>query len=197
MELARAGFVTLAVEPRGFGRLDALGHLRIDTSARLVGLTWYGLLAQDGMRAIDYLLTRSEVDPLRVGVAGVGAGGALAMYMAALDDRVQVAMVNGYLSKYAVASLDEDHCPCNNIQGILQYAEMGDVAALIAPRPVLFVNGQQGPIASPPARESFAIAHSMYRFLEKPRCARLIEPEELGHYFENQLAIGWFRRWLG
>ena len=196
LELARAGFVTLAVEPRGFGRLDALGHLRIDTAARLIGSTWYGLIAQDGMRAIDYLLARPEVDAARIGVTGIGAGGALAMYVAALDDRVQAAMVNSYLSKYAVVSLDEQQCPCTNITGILRYAEMGDVAALIAPRPVLFVNGLRDPATSPAARESFAITHHMYRFLGKPRCARLIEPEELGHYFENQLAIGWFRRWF-
>jgi fermentation-respiration switch protein FrsA (DUF1100 family) len=196
LELARAGFVTLTVEPRGFGRLDAIGHLRIDTAARLVGRTWYGLLAQDGMRAMDYLLARPEVDAARIGAAGIGAGGALAMYVAALDDRIQVTMVNSYLSKYAIVSLDEQQCPCTHIPGILPYAEMGDVAALIAPRPVLFVNGLRDPATSPAARESFAIVHQMYRFLGKPRSARLIEPEELGHYFENQLAIGWFRRWL-
>ena len=196
LELARAGFVTLTVEPRGFGRLGALDHLQIDAAARLVGRTWYGLLVQDGMRAIDYLLTRPEVDPARIGATGIGAGGALAMYTAALDDRVQVAFVNSYLGKYVVTSLDEEHCPCNDIPGMLRYAEMGDVAALIAPRPVMFVNGRRDPATNPAARESFAIVSQMYRFLGLPRRAMLIEPEEMGHYFDNQLAIGWFRRWL-
>ena len=141
LELAQAGFVTLTMELRGFGKLDALGHLQIDAAARLVGRTWYGLLVHDAMRAIDYLVTRPEVDPSRIGAAGIGAGGALTLYTAALDDRVQAAVVNSYLGKYIVTCLDEEHCPCNDIPGILRYAEMGDVAALLAPRPVLFVNG--------------------------------------------------------
>jgi dienelactone hydrolase len=196
LELARAGFVTLTLEPRGFGRLAALHHLQIDAAARLVGRTWYGLLVQDAMRAIDYLLTCPEVDPARIGAAGIGAGGALAMYTAALDDRVRVALVNSYLGKYVVTSLDEDHCPCNDIPSMLRYAEMGDVAALIGPRPVMFVNGRRDPATNPSARESFAIAHHVYRLLGVPRRARFIEPEDLGHSFDNQLAIGWFRRWL-
>ena len=197
LALARAGFVTLTMELRGFGRLGALGHLQIDAAARLVGRTWYGLLVQDGMRALDYLLTRPEVDPTRIGATGIGAGGALTMYTAALDDRVRVALVNSYLGKYVVTCLDEAHCPCNDIPGILRYAEMGDVAALIGPRPVLFVSGRRDPATSHAARESFAVVRQMYRFLGVPQRASLIEPEEMGHYFDNQLAIGWFRRWMG
>ena len=196
LELARAGFVTLTMELRGFGRLGALGHLQIDAAARLVGRTWYGLLVQDGMRALDYLLTRPEVDPARIGATGIGAGGALTMYTAALDERVRVALVNSYLGKYVVTSLDEEHCPCNDIPGILRYAEMGDVAALIAPRPVMFVNGRRDPSTTNAARGSFGIARQVYRLLGAVRRAKLIEPEEMGHYFDHQLAAGWFRRWL-
>jgi dienelactone hydrolase len=196
LELARAGFVTLAVEPRGFGRLGAIDHLQIDAAARLVGRTWYGLLVHDGMRAIDYLLTRPEVDPTRIGAAGIGAGGALTMYAAALDGRVQVALVGAYLGKYIISALDEDRCPCNDIPGILRYGEMGDVAALIAPRPVLFVNGCRDPATTPDARGSFAIVSHVYRLLGMHRRVKLIEPAEMGHTFDNQLARGWFRRWF-
>ena len=196
LELARAGFCTLTMELRGFGRLGAVGHLQIDAAARLIGRTWYGLLVRDAMCVIDYLLTRPEVDQSRIGATGVGAGGAMTLYTAALDDRVQAALVNSYLGKYVVTCLDEEHCPCNDIPGILRFAEMGDVAALLAPRPVMFVNGRRDPATTHAARESFVIARQTYSFLGLPRRAKLIEPEEMGHYFDNQLAISWFRRWL-
>jgi dienelactone hydrolase len=195
-ELARSGFIALALEPRGFGRLGAVSHLQLDAAARLVGRTWYGLLVGDGMRAIDYLLTRPEVDPDRIATAGVGEGGGAAMYLAALDGRVRAAVVSGYLGKYAIAALDEEHCPCNDIPSVLCYAEMGDVAALIAPRPVLFVNGREDPTANPGTRESFGVARHVYQLLGVPRRARLLEPEGMGHYFDNQLASGWLLRWL-
>ena len=119
------------------------------------------------------------------------------MYTAAVDNRVQVALISNYLSKYIVMSLDEEHCPCNNIPGILRCAEIGDVATLIAPRPVMFVNGQRDPsITTPAARESFGIVSHVYRLLGMHRRIRLIEPANMGHHFDNQLAIGWFRRWL-
>ena len=197
LKLARAGFITLTLELRGFGKLGALGHLQIDAAARLVGRTWYGLLVQDAMRAIDYLLTRPEVDPARIGATGIGAGGALTLYTSALDERIKAALINSYLSKYVVTCLDEKHCPCNDIPGILRHAEMGDVAALIAPRPAMFLNGRRDPATRHAAQESFAIARHVYSFLGVPRRTKLIEPEDMGHYFDNQLAIAWFKKWLG
>ena len=196
LELARAGYVTLTMELRGFGSLDSIGHLQIDAAARLVGRTWYGMIVQDAMRAVDYLLTRPEVDPTRIGATGIGSGGALTLYTAALDDRVRAALVNSYLGKYVITCLDEEHCPCNDIPGILRYAEMGDVAALLAPRPSMFVNGQRDPATSHAARESFAVARQVYSFLGVPQRTKLIEPEEMGHRFDNQLAANWFRRWF-
>ena len=196
LELARAGFVTLTVEPRGFGRLGAVEHLRLDAVARLMSRTWHGLLVQDGMRAIDYLLTRSEVDPARIGVAGLGIGGAHAMYTAALDARVQAAVVDGYLGRYLVDSLDQERCTCNDIPGILRCAEMGDVAALIAPRSVLYVNGRHDPGTNPYARQAWAIARHAYQVLGVPQRIRLVEPETTGCCFDNQLAIGWLCRRL-
>ncbi|NLE45379.1 MAG: hypothetical protein GX620_11710 [Chloroflexi bacterium] len=196
LELARAGYITMTMELRGFGLLGTIGHLRIDAAARLLGRTWYGLLVHDALRAIDYLTTRPEVFPTRIGATGIGAGGALTMYVAALDERIQVALVNGYLSKYIVDCLHTDHCPCNDIPGLRSYADMGDVASLIAPRPVLFVNGARDPLGNPSARESFSIVNQVYRIIGAYNRARLIEPETLKHYYDNQLAIGWFRQWL-
>ena len=85
------------------------------------------------MWAIDYLLTRPEGDCDRIGDTGISAGGATTLYLEALDERVSAAMINSYLSMYALVCLDVEHCPCNDIPGIARDAEMGDVTALIAP----------------------------------------------------------------
>ena len=196
LKLAQAGFIVLTLELRGFGRLDAVGHLQIDRAARVVGRTWYGMLVQDALSALDYLCTRPQVDTDRIAATGIGAGGGLTMYTAALDERVQAALVHSYLSKYMVNALDDERCPCNDIPGIVPYLEMGDVAALLAPRPALFVNGRRDPTSSPAARQSFAIVHVIYQLLGLPRHARLVEPEEMGHQYDTQLAISWLQRWL-
>ena len=105
LALARAGFITATMELRGFGWLGAVGHLRIDAAAKLVGRTWYGLLVQDALRVVDYLFTRPDVDAAHIGATGIGAGGALTLYATALDERIQVALVNSYLGKYAVTCM--------------------------------------------------------------------------------------------
>ncbi len=66
----------------------------------------------------------------------------------------------------------------------------------LAPRPAMFVNGRRDPASSHAARESFSVAHQVYSFLGVPQRIKLIEPETMGHYYDNQLAISWFRRWL-
>ncbi|HEX5269292.1 MAG TPA: alpha/beta hydrolase family protein, partial [Gemmataceae bacterium] len=64
----------------------------------LAGATWPGVVAWDDMRTVDYLVTRPEVDPKRIGCVGISMGGYRALYLAALDDRVAAACVTGFLS---------------------------------------------------------------------------------------------------
>jgi len=71
------------------------------------------------------------------------------------------------------------------------------VAALIAPRPALFVNGLRDPLThSEAARESCAVAQRVYRTLGVPSRERPVEPMDLDHEHDSELAIAWFRRWL-
>jgi dienelactone hydrolase len=195
-ELARAGLIAVAVEPRGFGRLGVLEHLEIDGLARLVGRTWFGLVLQDAMRAVDYLATRPDVDPTRIAATGTGLGGGLALYLAALDERVQAVVIGNYLRPYVQSLLDEESCPCSVLNGVLQRADAGDVAALLAPRPALFVNSRSDPGRDRGVRESFSVAQHAYQVLGVPRRARFVEPAGVGRCFDSQLAAGWLHRWL-
>jgi hypothetical protein len=197
LTLARAGFVVLAVEPRGFGLLGSADHLQVDRAARTAGRTWQGLLVSDALRAIDYLAVRAEITPGAVGALGVGAGGGIAMLAAALDGRVEAVVSIGHLSAYRIACSDPGTCACGDLPGILPHAEMGDVAGLIAPRPALYVRDPGGPRSTLRcARESYAIAQRVYRALEVPNRVKLVESASVGDAFDHELAVMWFSRWL-
>src|SRR5262249_15459204 len=64
------------------------------------GVTWSGVLVWDDMRTVDYLLTRPEVDPKRVGCVGLSVGGLRACHLAALDERVKAAVVVGWMASF-------------------------------------------------------------------------------------------------
>src|SRR5262245_40341684 len=87
--LARQGFVTISLDYRGS---PARGQ-NIYTEAvqsQLEGRSYMGLLVYETMRAVDYLLTRPDVDPARIGITGFSLGGAVSWYAAAADPRLSV-----------------------------------------------------------------------------------------------------------
>jgi dienelactone hydrolase len=153
IQVAEAGMAALAIEPMGFGcRRDpinarhGLGRKACDPvagGALLVGQTMIGWRVWDVMRTLDYIATRSELDRKRVGCMGISGGGTVTVFSAALDERVRIALVSGYLNtfRHSIGSLA--HCADNYVPGILNWAEMHDVAGLIAPRPLFVESGEQ------------------------------------------------------
>jgi hypothetical protein len=101
----------------------------------------------DLMRLLDYAQTRPEIDPSRLGCAGLSGGGLQTLFLAALDERVRAAVVSGYF--YGVKeSLLEDagNCDCNIVPGLWLYADMGDLGGLIAPRGLFIETGDADPL---------------------------------------------------
>jgi len=113
--LATKGFVALAWDPVGQGerlqifdedlRESKVGnstteHTVVGTQCMLVGDHLARYTIWDGMRALDYLLTRKEVDPARIGLTGNSGGGTHTAYIAALDDRIQVAAPSCYITSW-------------------------------------------------------------------------------------------------
>ncbi|MGH9325990.1 MAG: alpha/beta hydrolase, partial [Terriglobia bacterium] len=106
--LARLGYVVLAFDPFGQGeRLQYLDprtgkgfygptgeHDEAGRPMLLFGSQFEQYLAWDGIRAVDYLLSRPEVDPERIGCTGQSGGGTMTMYAAGLDPRIKVAVVS-------------------------------------------------------------------------------------------------------
>jgi dienelactone hydrolase len=102
----------------------------------------------NGIRAIDYLCTRDDVDPERIGVTGISGGGAATFWIAAADDRVKVAVpVSGMadLEFYVKNKGINGHCDCMFLYNTYQW-DWTTIAALVAPRPMLFANSDKDPI---------------------------------------------------
>ena len=111
--------------------------------ALLVGQTMIGWRVWDVMRTIDYIATRPELDASRVGCMGISGGGTVTLFAAALEPRIRVALVSGYLNTFRDSIGSLSHCIDNYVPGILNWAEMYDIAGLIAPRPLFVESGEK------------------------------------------------------
>jgi dienelactone hydrolase len=167
------GMAAVAIEPMAFGcRRDPINKKKgLDSTActpsagaaLLLGQTMIGWRVYDVMRTIDWVATRKELDSQRLGCMGISGGGTCTLFSAALEPRIRVAMVSGYLNTFRGCIMSVNHCIDNYVPGIMRWAEMYDVAGLIAPRPVFFESGERDksfPIAH--SRESFAHVQKMY-----------------------------------
>jgi dienelactone hydrolase len=142
---ARNGFVCLTIDTLQMGEIEGIHHgtHRYDMWWWLSrGYTPAGVEAWNCVRALDYLQTRPEVDGERIGVTGRSGGGAYSWWIAAIDDRIRCAVpVAGItdLENHVVDGCVEGHCDCMFMLNTYRW-DYPQVAALVAPRPLLVVN---------------------------------------------------------
>jgi dienelactone hydrolase len=171
------GMAAVAIEPMAFGcrRDDKTKAHGLGTSAcqpvagaaLLLGQTMIGWRVYDVMRTIDWIETRSELDAKRVGCMGISGGGTCTTFSAALEPRIKAAMISGYLNTFHASVMSISHCIDNYVPGILNWAEMYDVAGLIAPRPLFAESGEKDnifPIAA--SNESFDRVKKVYQVFD-------------------------------
>ena len=206
IQVAEAGLAALAIEPMGFGcRRDPI-NARIGLSrkacdpaaggALLVGRTMIGWRVWDVMRGIDYIATRSELDQSRVGCMGISGGGTVTVFATALDLRIRAALVSGYLNTFRDSIGSLAHCIDNYVPGILNWAEMHDLAGLIAPRPLFVESGEKDNIFPIRASiESFNEVRKIYGvFGAADRVEQEVFPDE--HLFWGKRGIPFLSRHL-
>ncbi|MBP8974760.1 MAG: acetylxylan esterase [Anaerolineae bacterium] len=193
LALAQAGYVTLTFEERGFGELGQVDHESLDSAARLLGRTWLAMTLEDGLRALDYLQTRPDVKPTHLGATGLGLGGGLALYLAALDERVRAVVIQNYVGGGIDVLAVQGH-GCDFVPGLRRYADFSDVARLIVPRPVLYAY-PQGRSLTFLVRGWFDRTRPMYEVFSCPDRLRFVE-HEMGDRYDNAIARFWFDRWL-
>ena len=142
---ARNGYVCLTIDTVQLGELEGIHHGTYHESMwwwNSRGYTPAGVEAWDGIRALDYLETRPEVDASRMGVTGRSGGGAYSWWICALDERIKAAVpVAGItdLENHVVDGCVEGHCDCMYMVNTYRW-DFAQVAALMAPRPLLIAN---------------------------------------------------------
>lgn len=142
---ARNGYVCLTLDTIQLGEIEGIHH---GTYSKNMwwwvsrGYTPAGVEAWNGIRGIDYLQSRSEVDPERIGVTGRSGGGAYSWWIAALDERVKAAVpVAGItnMRNHVVDGCVESHCDCMYQVNSKRW-DFAMISSLVAPRPLLISN---------------------------------------------------------
>src|SRR5205807_590370 len=135
------------------------------------GYTPAGVECWNGIRAIDYLCSLKYVDPEKIGVTGISGGGATTVWIAAADDRVKVAVpVSGMsdLHSYVTNKVINGHCDCMFLVNLHGW-EWTTIAALIAPRPMLFANSDNDRIFPMDGnRRIIERLRQVYKMYDKP-----------------------------
>ena len=171
--LAKAGFVTIAID---VGQHDV----------QQAGWTLMGERLWDLMRCVDYLQTRDDVDPDRIGCAGLSLGGEMVMWLGAMDTRIRASVSAGFLTR--MDQMEQNHCMCWKFPGLRELVDYADVYALHAPRALQCQNGEQEPptqFTPALALEAMAEVWPIYR-----DCGAVENAELLIHGGAHEIALG-------
>ncbi len=201
---ARNGYVCLIIDTIQLGEIRG-GHHGTYSKERWWwasrGYTPAGVEAWNGIRALDYLETRPEVDRARIGITGRSGGGAYSWWIAALDERIKVAVPTAGITTLHNHILDgaiEGHCDCMFMVNTERW-DFDRVAALVAPRPLLIANtDSDGIFPLDGVVEIFNRTRALYRKLGKEDRVGLHIAE--GPHKDTQPlntgAFHWLNRWL-
>jgi cephalosporin-C deacetylase-like acetyl esterase len=178
---AHNGYICLIIDTLQLGEIAGIHHgtyglrgkdpveTRFWWQAR--GYTPAGVECWNGVRAIDYLISRTDVDADKIAVTGISGGGAATLWITAADERVKCAVpVSGMsdLESYVTNKIINGHCDCMLMINTYQW-EWTTIAALVAPRPMLFANSDMDPIFPMDGnRRIIARLRTLYKMHEKP-----------------------------
>ena len=211
--LARNGFVVLCYDPIGQGeRIQTFKpdgqpatwgtgeHTLLDIGARLVGLCVAHYRLWDGIRSIDYLASRPEVDPERLGCTGNSGGGTMTSYLMATDERIYAAAPSCYLT--SLERLFPGQGPQDGEQNIPGQVALGiehaDYILLRAPKPTIMLTAAKDFFDINGSWETFREAKRLHGILGYGERLDLFEfPDEHGFTKpRREAALRWMRRWL-
>ena len=165
------------------------------------GTTWPGILFHGDRRSVDYLLTRSEVDPNQIGCIGLSIGGFRSAHLFGLDPRIKAGVVAGWMTTYD--SLLFDHLRFHTwmiyIPGQYEFLDLPDVASLNAPNPLMIINCKKDALFTldgmRAAEKKLATIYKKIGASDKFACNYYDVPHSLNVDMQND-AIDWLEKWL-
>ena len=200
--LARRGFVVLGIDAYCFGERNGLGpggpnekggagEMTASKFNLWVGRSLWGMILRDDSIALDYLASRPEVDPARMAVTGISMGATRSWWLMALDERLKAGVAVACMTRYQnllKAGELKAHGIYYFVPGMLNHFDTEAVISLIAPRPVLFMTGDQDG-GSPPdgIREIEAAVQPIYRLYGKSESFKNIVYPGLGHVYTPEM----------
>ncbi|MSU19916.1 MAG: hypothetical protein EXS30_00800 [Pedosphaera sp.] len=211
--LAKNGVACLCYDPIGQGErrqyFEANGepsfgttgeHSVMDVSCSLLGTSVARYMIWDGMRAVDYLQGRADIDPTRIGATGISGGGTISAYLSALDERIAVAAPGCYLTGFRrlLETLGPQDAEQNIFGQITRGLDHGDYVMLRAPRPTLIMAATKDYFDIIGAWHLFRQSKRFYTRLGFSERVDLIEPDTT-HGFPTEMRVGaarWMRRWF-
>jgi len=191
----KKGFAVLAFDPIGQGEriryLDENGKPRMGptnehsypgSQSFLAGISPAAYFIWDGIRAVDYLLTRKEVDPDRLGITGRSGGGTQTAYIAAIDDRIYAAAPECYITTFdkLLKSRGPQDAEQNMMGGIARGIDMADYLEVRAPKPTLIVSTTRDIFSIQGVRDVYDEAKSVYEAFGSPHNFEKVE-DDAGH----------------
>lgn len=213
-ELAQNGMVALCYDPIGQGErmqlLDKQGkprvrgtteHSLVGIGALLVGRHLAHYRIWDGIRAIDYLCSRPEVDPKRIGCTGNSGGGTMTSYLMAIDERIAVAAPSCYLTSLerVFATIGPQDAEQNFPSQVKLGIEHVDFVTMRAPKPTLILVATRDFFDIEGSWTCFREAKRLYGLLGRGECVDLFEFDDK-HGFSpprRHAAVRFLWRWLG
>jgi len=213
VQIARAGFITACSDARGFGErrepvqqddspdafLTSSCH-NLSVAGLGLGLTVQGMWTWDLMRLLDHLQNDARINAKHIGCAGLSGGGLQTLDLAALDERIKAAVVSGYF--YGVREslqIQNANCACNIVPGLWEQFDMGDIAAMIAPRALFIETGDADPLNGKSGlknvRSQIEITRVAYEMSEASEnlIHHVFEGE---HRWDGERSIPWLREKL-
>ncbi len=195
INLVKKGFVVLAFDPIGQGeRLQyfdpATGkspfgatseHSYPGAQCYVSGYSPTKYFVWDAIRSVDYLLTRKEVDPERIGMTGRSGGGTQTAFAAAYDQRIKAAAPECFITamKYVLKSIGPQDAEQNLFHQIYEKLDHADLIEVRAPKPTLLVTTTRDFFSIQGARETFKEAKAFYEALDAGENMHMVEDDSI------------------